>query len=285
MPIAAMRNRRALNSRSCLLLSFGVSIGASLRSVSSPHFRIAIIRAANEETNRQEHVHDCLDFVLPLDGAYYSEALGFDRGRSGRQLLYTPPSVAHRDKMETRGSHIIKISVANAMMGGLSGEATLPGSALALERDAALHCAHRMAARLCDAEFGANELDELGHELIGAIATPRRPEETLSGSVRHGVRVLRNLEPGAAVSIEAIARAAGAHPVYFARAFRRAMGCTPSQFAMRLRVLRVAAELRSGRNDLAMLACEHGFVDQSHLSKSFKAVLGATPGRYRASFH
>ncbi len=79
--------------------------------------------------------------------------------------------------------------------------------------------------------------------------------------------------------IEELAEAAGMSPFHFARQFKTATGHPPHEFLMRLRVDR-AQELiaQRGRDwTLAAIARDCGFVDQSHMARHFKRVLGITP--------
>jgi AraC family transcriptional regulator len=39
--------------------------------------------------------------------------------------------------------------------------------------------------------------------------------------------------------------------------------------------------LRSGEKSIAQVAFDTGFADQSHFSRSFRQMMGTTPGRYR----
>jgi len=79
--------------------------------------------------------------------------------------------------------------------------------------------------------------------------------------------------------IEELAEAAGMSPFHFARQFKTATGHPPHEYLMRLRVDR-AQELiaQRGRDwTLAAIAKDCGFVDQSHMARHFKRVLGITP--------
>lgn len=66
------------------------------------------------------------------------------------------------------------------------------------------------------------------------------------------------------------------------RAFRREVGLTPHAYLTDRRV-KVARELLRGGGGLADVAASCGFVDQSHLSRVFKARVGVPPGVFRAA--
>lgn len=78
-----------------------------------------------------------------------------------------------------------------------------------------------------------------------------------------------------------VARIAGLHPVYLARAFRANLGVSVGGYVRRLRIEWAAAELARPERRLADVALEAGFSDQSHFSRVFHACTGDTPKRFR----
>jgi AraC-like DNA-binding protein len=53
----------------------------------------------------------------------------------------------------------------------------------------------------------------------------------------------------------------------------------------RLRVQFACRALAAGWADLAIVAGDAGFADQSHLGRVFKSYTGQTPGKFRSFFH
>jgi AraC-like DNA-binding protein len=68
---------------------------------------------------------------------------------------------------------------------------------------------------------------------------------------------------------------------HLARGFRREVGITPKQLARIARMQRAADALRRG-GDLARLAAELGYFDQSHLSRELRDLAGVTPAALAA---
>lgn len=64
------------------------------------------------------------------------------------------------------------------------------------------------------------------------------------------------------------------------RAFREAYGLPPHSYLTQYRVRKACALIRRGAG-LAEAAVAVGFVDQAHLSRHFRKILGITPGQYR----
>ncbi|HYK00518.1 MAG TPA: helix-turn-helix domain-containing protein [Thermoanaerobaculia bacterium] len=83
------------------------------------------------------------------------------------------------------------------------------------------------------------------------------------------------------VTVSSLAGELSMHPVALARAFGREPGCSLTAYRRRARVRRAIELLTSTRMPLAEIAGESGFSDQSHLSRIFRAELGATPSSFR----
>jgi transcriptional regulator GlxA family with amidase domain len=81
------------------------------------------------------------------------------------------------------------------------------------------------------------------------------------------------------VSLDELARQARLSRFSLIRAFRRHVGMPPHAYQLRVRIHRCRSLLVAGL-PLAQIASLGGFADQSHFTKTFKKVLGVTPGRY-----
>jgi len=64
------------------------------------------------------------------------------------------------------------------------------------------------------------------------------------------------------------------------RAFKRHYGMPPHAYQLRVRVGLAQRSLRAGGQP-AQVAAEYGFVDQSHLTRHFKRLVGVTPAQYQ----
>ena len=82
------------------------------------------------------------------------------------------------------------------------------------------------------------------------------------------------------VSLADLSRLVGMSPFHLVRSFRDQVGLPPSKYLVHRRVLHAVRQLRSGTS-IAATAAEAGFVDQSHLTRHFKRIVGVTPGQFR----
>lgn len=83
--------------------------------------------------------------------------------------------------------------------------------------------------------------------------------------------------------IKDIATAAGLSPTRFSRAFVRSVGESPRGYLRRRRIELAQNLMLSTRKSLAEIALECGLCDQSHLTKSFRRVVGISPSAWRRS--
>jgi len=84
------------------------------------------------------------------------------------------------------------------------------------------------------------------------------------------------------LTITEVAVNVGVHPVHLAREFRRFKQRTIGEYVRELRISQACRELRNSQASLAGIADAAGFSDQSHFCRTFKRVIGMTPGEYRS---
>jgi transcriptional regulator GlxA family with amidase domain len=75
-------------------------------------------------------------------------------------------------------------------------------------------------------------------------------------------------------------------PFRLFRAFARAMGMTPHEYQRQARVRYAMALIRAsarGGGALSDIAVASGFADQAHLTRTFRRMLGVTPGAYKTA--
>jgi len=68
---------------------------------------------------------------------------------------------------------------------------------------------------------------------------------------------------------------------HFSRAFKRSLGLPPMAYVASRRVERAKRMMTTTREQLTEIALACGFADQSHLNRSFRRVVGMSPGLWR----
>jgi len=85
------------------------------------------------------------------------------------------------------------------------------------------------------------------------------------------------------VTLDMLAAHAGIPPFRILRAFQHATGLTPHAYQTQARIRAAVHGMLREQAPLADVAAATGFADQAHLTRVFKAIMGATPGQYRAA--
>ncbi len=125
------------------------------------------------------------------------------------------------------------------------------------------------------------------HDRIASAATDRERAAAIEAFLRARLRPADRLVEEAVRAIEAargairiaeLSRQLAISQDALEKRFRRSVGAAPKELARLLRVRSAIDAFRPGMN-LARLAIETGFYDQSHLTRDVRAVTGEPPGR------
>lgn len=88
----------------------------------------------------------------------------------------------------------------------------------------------------------------------------------------------------APLSLAALAERAGLGTRTFLRRFVKATGLTPSEYHQQLRIARGRELLESTRDPIDRVAAAAGYEDSGGFRRSFKRLVGLSPGEYRRRF-
>ena len=82
-----------------------------------------------------------------------------------------------------------------------------------------------------------------------------------------------------------LAQECGLSIAHFTRAFRQSVGESPHRWLMRRRIETAQRLLLDSDRNLAEIAVDCGFADQSHFTKVFKSMTGVPPGAFRREIY
>ena len=107
-------------------------------------------------------------------------------------------------------------------------------------------------------------------------------------SARDGRRVAAAMRPiedhvSEPLGLAALAAIAGLSRYHFLRVFRAAVGMTPYQLVLDVRLRQAAVRLRTSQDAISTVAFDAGFGDLSTFNRRFRAVFGMTPQAWRTA--
>ncbi|MCH4894859.1 helix-turn-helix domain-containing protein [Sphingomonas sp. SFZ2018-12] len=114
------------------------------------------------------------------------------------------------------------------------------------------------------------------HAILGAGATAQSVEREAVRRVREHLMTEANKR----VTLEQLVEIAGISKFHLIRVFRAETGLTPWQFQTQARI-DMARRLLAIGEPASQVAAACGFVDQSHLTRRFRRIVGTTPAAYR----
>lgn len=237
------------------------------------------------------HAHEQLQITLALDPHAVVD------GR-GRRLLVPSGGIAVVEPLESHGAEAERegnwrarvLLIGTSMMDDVMRElGEVPGRMPSFPRtvveDARL--ATELALVCCGTpQTPALEIEtrlfralvRLSHAHAGRPRSePTRVPRHVTGVAR--VRDFLRAHVVDAVSLTELSTVSGLSKYYLLRAFRRAMGLSPHEYQMQLRLARARRLIEQGQPP-SVVAYSAGFADQSHLTRRFKGYFGYTPARY-----
>lgn len=231
------------------------------------------------------HTHTEAHFILVTAGAYHSTARGFEAELPC--LIFNPPGTEHRDcfapEQRLDEAHFYAAWIGPQRWSALATGASPPAHPRATSGPHVAALARQLADALVTSDITGTAFGDLVLELLAAVE--ESPAATTAAESADGwltqARDALDRKLDRPISVSALALQCDVHPVYFARAFRRAYAVSPTEYQLRRRLEHVASLLAADERNIADIAASAGFSDQAHLSRHFTALFGIAPGRYR----
>jgi AraC-like DNA-binding protein len=204
-------------------------------------------------------------------------------------LAYTliPEQVARFDHPHGEGDDCTALFLAPALMASVwGGDPELP--ARPLVTSTALDLEHRQLLALTRRGGDRHEVFERALLLVSQLLAQTDPVRARSGRPATE-RLRRRLADGVREALAArldwslpeLAARLAVSPHHLSRVFRAQTGETIARHRVRLRARRALERLADGERDLARLAAELGFADQSHMCRVLRSETGNTPSQLR----
>ena len=233
-----------------------------------------------------QHSHDLPQLCLVRKGIFAEVYDRKNREVSPLSLITRPAGESHTQRFHESEVHCLIVEVEHGWL------ERVREHRVSLDHPAACHggLSTWLATRLYQEFQLADEASSLAIEglTLEVMAELSRHHVKTSGrkppkSIEQ-TKELLHAHFSESLALDDIARSVGTHPVHLARMFRRYHHCTIGEYVRKLRIESACREISTTDCQLALIASQTGFYDQSHFSRTFKRMMGITPGQYRAAF-
>ena len=231
------------------------------------------------------HTHESAYFGLLLAGSYSEKCTHRSADYQPFTMGFHPPALTHSDEVGTCGSRMFCIELRDSYLNRVRPFLTAPQFVPDLCASEVTWLGLRLYRSFAGETLDAVELSELCIDMLHRVSGSKLREDQANPQWLNRAFELLHSSFRQPLTLEQIAAQVGVHPIHLSRVFRKRYGCTMAEFMNRLRVQFACRALADGWANLAEVASDAGFADQSHLSRVFKACTGQTPGRFRSFFH
>jgi AraC family transcriptional regulator len=260
------------------------TLGESRRVVCTDRF---VVRMTNHapDTRLPPHFHERATMMAVLGGDYEE--------RIGRDAYLLPPlGVAikpagqlHQNRVGPRGARSLVVELCAQPGADTSALEDVMGRAPARDVTPASETILQLVAEMLrPTSVSPLAIDGLVLEWVGLLAAADGQKLHQHSPPPWLLRVRDRLHHAHEdpPSMTTLAREAGRHPVYVARAFRRHYGTSIGVYARRIRIGRAARQLADApRASISRIALDCGYHDHSHLAHELRARAGMCPGEWR----
>jgi AraC family transcriptional regulator len=230
----------------------------------------------------EAHAHAKTSLVFGLRGGL-EQAHGSRLGDlTARTLLILPHDVIHTDHVGTDGCSCLFVTLGNGTLETIRRYTPILESVRFADggRIGPIASALHHESWIEDS-VRALAVEGLVCDLLASLARESDPRSEHSAPWLAALRDKLEVEFASQLSLSDLARDAGVHPTYMARAFARRYGVSLSVFVRGRRIEWAKAQLRQSSQPVAQIALAAGFFDQSHFTRCFKRMVGTTPARFR----
>lgn len=226
------------------------------------------------------HAHDLPFISLLLQGRYRERVGAAVSEIHGRTAVVHPAGESHQNEFDAQGATIVSVDVPPDWLEAAAVHDRSVNSGPDVSA-AVLRVAREMERGGEGAQwFVEAAILHLVGSIERAVERGQRKRKHAPGWVE---RVAGYLQDNYAkkTPLAELAGIAGVHPVYMARHFQKTYACTIGDYVRAVRVDRALGDLLHSDRPVADIAAEHGFSDQSHLSRLVRSHTGRTPGEWR----
>jgi AraC-like DNA-binding protein len=224
--------------------------------------------------------------MVPMSGVFVQQTSGRTIvGAPGVAVFWSPGDVQRTAHPAGRGDRTIELMLSDAaaepfLAGGAAD--TFPEKVVRVPPRLELEL-RRLARDAARGDVTALELDERAQEVIHGLfgrSTPASLTDWQRAAVDRAREYLAWHFADDA-DLPTVATFVGVSPHHLSRSFRARTGVTLSAHRTELRLRAALERIEHGASDLSAVACDVGFFDHAHMTRTFRRILGLTPTRAR----
>ena len=260
-----------------LRLSSGEYLGRNLRRSRLPDLPMTLTAYPPGHTYPW-HVHEIPTLFVLLAGQHHDENRRMAFDQTPLSVVFHPTQGPHATSVGPDGMVGINLELTDDWLDRCRiGRRDLAVGYRLLDSLCARLLGMRLAALACS-DASEAEVETVVLELVSCLVRDPSPSERAPRWLPRAEELLRS-NLANPVGLRDVAAEVGVHPVYCARAFRRTVGCTVTEYLRALRLLEAGRLILGERQGLAEVALAAGFADQAHFTRTCSRELGFTPGR------
>ncbi len=253
---------------------------------------LEMLRATYIDYSFSRHAHEGFGIAIVESGAMEFEYRGAMHVAPAGSIVVTHPGEMHTGQavLETGWTYRTLLPAVDWLQQAAAGltekrTSSMPYFASPVIHDTRLN--QQMVALHATLENSPSALERESRFLWGLARLIQgyasdRPRAKALGKEHHAVQQIRDyLSAGYVnnISLTELATQVGLKPLRLLRVFKGEIGLPPHAYLTQVRVYQAKRLLTAGWS-IAESAVETGFVDQSHLHRHFKKIVGVTPGQY-----
>ena len=231
-----------------------------------------------------KHWHERSGFILVLEGTFTETYGSRTRTCAPSCAIFRPSEEIHANHFDAAGGRCFNIQFDFAWLERLREGAKILNDSADFYGGPVFHLGMKLYREF---QFMDNlsplVIEGLALEMMAEATRCRLPADELRAPAwLKRARDIIHADFTENLTLAAIARSVGRHPVYLSRTFRRLYGLTVGEYIRRLRISYVCRRMLMERDaPLSQIASDAGFYDQSHFSRTFKYYTRLTPAEYR----
>ncbi len=258
-------------------LKEGQYFGKALHSTDQARFKLSLTSYEKGE-QIEAHCHSNHYLSILTQGSYVEDDGQESRVIRAGDIVFRPSHYIHQNTFRDRRSTCFNIEFKEGWNTGVSEELNFPPhfikyTAISYPTIFQILWAHQ-------AEENTEAVLEILYDWLSEVNQVEAPGKKSLRVVQEVISIL-STELDRFHSLQSLSKRVYVHPGYLARAFKKHMGRTISQYQMCVKLEKVVETLLNTPLKLSEISFQFGFYDDSHLIRAFKSHYRISPHQFR----